>query len=367
MRRCPGCCGTARASIHDAISAIPIPVFQGNTLPGNFSRGDADGDGLYQDYQNNRPAYADYEFLHKALNADGDSYADGVRTRRDGTYRSDLNSADEVNAITDQDELVRTAAIENWYAGHQSTAHSAREDLLNQYSHTHAKVPGHIQWTTMDHGAGGNDPSASQPFPPGSQTYGSGASGGGGGPSVGALPSASYDSGGSSASWPGSRPPHEMLGAPQVGHPGPSPDPGSGLASSSGLTSPDLPAGLPSSGVGSYGPGGVGGGGIGGGGGWGGGSGTGVPATTTATQRGWWNSRPGSAPMGPRVSAPGTLENTAAMPGRPGSGPAGGMGMMPHGGAGKGGDREEYQTWLTEDDDDIWAPRREDITTGWIE
>ena len=42
--------------------------------------------------------------------------------------------------------------------------------------------------------------------------------------------------------------------------------------------------------------------------------------------------------------------------------------MMPHGSTGgKTGESEEYQTWLTEDDDDIWGTRRNDITTGWIE
>ncbi len=134
----PGLLRHCSASIHEAISTIPIPVFQGGNLPGNLSRGNSGGDGLYQDYQGNRSAYGDYEFLHKALNADSDSYANGVRTRHDGSYRTDLTSAGERNAITDQDDLVRTAAIKRWYAGHQATAHSAREQLLNQYSHTHS-------------------------------------------------------------------------------------------------------------------------------------------------------------------------------------------------------------------------------------
>ena len=153
----PGLLRHCSASIHEAISSIPIPVFQGGDLPGNLSRGDSGGDGLYQDYQGNRSAYGDYEFLHKALNADGDSYANGVRTRHGGSYRTDLTSAGERNAITDQDDLVRTAAIKRWYAGHQATAHSAREQLLNQYSHTHSNIPTAVADTDMPGRARGGE------------------------------------------------------------------------------------------------------------------------------------------------------------------------------------------------------------------
>ena len=366
----PGLLRHCSASIHEAISSIPIPVFQGGDLPGNLSRGDSGGDGLYQDYQGNRAAYGDYEFLHKALDADSDSYANGVRTRHDGSYRTDLTSADERNAITDQDDQVRTAAIKRWYAGHQATAHNAREQLLNDYSHTHAKLPGSTADANMPVHSRGSEPDHSRSSSDGGPKTHVSASGGGA-PSVGGLPATAYGSGGSSASLPPTGAPHEFLGPPQVSHPsGFSTDPGSALAGSSDLYSPDHQTGLPSAVIGSYGPssGGSGGAAVGsGGGGWTG-SGVGVPGTTAAPQEGWWNSRPGSAPMGPRVSPPGSLESTPGPSGRPGTGPTSGMGMMPHGNAGgKAGESEEYQTWLTEDDDDIWGTRRNDITTGWIE
>ncbi len=366
----PGLLRHCSASIHEAISNIPIPLFGatlgGGELPGQSGSGTSGGGELYQDYQSNRPAYADYEFLRRAKLADDTHHTNGVRVGGSSGYRQDDVTLSERSGLEDAQRARRDAAIDAWYALHQGTAHNAREQLLNQYAHTHSNMPGATPEMKMDHGAD-TGPSTSGSAGGSAGSYG-GDVGGGVGPSVGGMPPTSTYGGGSSVAMPDARAPHEVLGPPQVGHPGDySTDPGSGLAGSSDLYSPDHRPGLPTSSIGAYSPGGGGGAALGSGsGGWAGG-GVGVPATTSAPQQGWWNSRPGSAPMGPRVSPPGSLESTPGATAKPG-GPGSGMGMMPHGsGAGKSGDNEEYQTWLTEDDDDIWGTRRNDITTGWIE
>jgi hypothetical protein len=55
----------------------------------------------------------------------------------------------------------------------------------------------------------------------------------------------------------------------------------------------------------------------------------------------------------------------AGKPGTAGTSGSSGVGMMPHGGSGPNREREERQTWLTEDDEDIF--RAKPATPGLIE
>jgi hypothetical protein len=140
-----------------------------------------------------------------------------------------------------------------------------------------------------------------------------------------------------------------LAGDPNPGGAGPA-----GGTSLSGGAGARLPLSWSTAGGGGVAGGAGGFGAVGAGGGYGGAGG--VPGAATP-ENGWWTTRPPSGPVGPAAPSP-TAERLPT--GRTGAGPTGTgsrIGMMPGAGGGAGNrTREERQTWLTEDDDEIFGP-----------
>lgn len=343
-------------SVHDTIGAIPVPLFGGGgpSLPAGGS--DTSGGGLYDDYDQDRSAYADFAFQRKAY----DEIIAGARVRgEDGQYHQ-ANPDPDYDNNKNTDTVTRDfradpngkyfQEVARWYTSHQRTATSAEERLLNDYSAAHSSVPGRAELKWESQPAPGPHPSPPATAPP---------AGGGAvdaaGPSTGALPP---PIGGtvptSTSALPHTLPPHQVLGPPEDSAQAGSP--GSNLAGTGDLPETDLSARPGLGGSGGSGSSEVRG--LPGTGSW---TGGGVPATGDR----WWTAPPSAGPVGPRVPRPG-LSLGAGARGEPGG--VNGVGMMPHAGSGAHKkDPEERQTWLREDDEDIWGPRWEDQFTGLVE
>ncbi|HEY3505808.1 MAG TPA: hypothetical protein VGN37_23850 [Actinocatenispora sp.] len=356
----PTLLGSCAQSVRDAIGAIPIPLFGGGgpSLPAGGA--DTSGGGLYDDYDKDRSAYSDYAFQRKAY----DEIVAGARIRgSSGKYERSGVDGQAANSPADRDTVTRDyradpngkyfAEVARWYTAYQKAATNAEDKLLNDYSAAHSSVPGRtkLEWEVQP-------TPAARPAPSGTGTPG-GAGVDTAGPSTGALPPPVGGTVPTSAgALPHALPPHEVLGPPETNRPTvPS---GTDLAGTSDPVETRLDQ--------RTGPGGVRNGGGAAGAGlpdpasWGNGA-TSVPVTTTGNR--WWNTPSTGGPTGPRVPSPG-LSPGAVLRREPGG--ASGVGMIPHNGSGAGKkDPEERQTWLREDDEDIWGPRWEDQFTGLVE
>jgi hypothetical protein len=347
-------------AIREATHTIPIPVFTGNSLPGeNGTGGDGanvDGNMLYDDYQNYRGGYADYAFLNKALEEHVNPSGERTYSKASG-YSTQRNDDKNYSA---HDEAVRNAAIEDWYNKNQQTASKAHDKLAAEYTDAISNLPKPYN-KFIDRDA--NDRKTKDPgghyLPGGGDgsdlSYGAGSFGAVGGAGLGAgamhasLPAAKH------AAMPS--PPTSITDGIRLAGDGDPSSVGTGGSSSlSGSSGSRLPLSWSSvggsGGAGSFGA-------VGAGGGFGG---AGLPATSVPAD-GWWD-RSASGPVGP--AAPTPAAKLAAT--RTGSGAAAGnsgVGMMPHGGSGGNRQREERQTWLTEDDEDIF--RAKPATPGLIE
>jgi hypothetical protein len=360
------CFSSARGAVKDATYSIPVPVFSGNRLPGHRAANPPDGPTMYDDYQDNRQEYADYAFRDQALGeVDQEKPIQGVRVRKGKSYTTgDAPSPSETQAMLNRERELRKAAVETWYSTNQATANSAHDKLVADYSEIENKLPqtygkfrtqsdGGDKKTEDGHHGGGGDGS--------DLSYGAGAFGSVGGAGVGAgavhgsLPATKHVS---LPSPPSSISDGIRLAGDQdsagVGPVGSTGLSGSGSSSRLPLSWSTAPAGG-SGGAGSFGA--VGAGGVGGGFG-----GMGVPSTSVP-EDGWW-SRPRSGAVGPAASSP-TAQLAAARGGSSAAGSTGGVGMMPHGGTSGNRQRDERQTWLTEDDEDIF--RAKPATPGLIE
>ena len=345
-------------AVTEATHSIPIPVFANGSLPGGNGTGGAGarvgGGMLYDDYDNDRSGYADYAFLHTAMQED--TQPKGSRGYSGGHY---VSRSDENKAYYDQDDLVRQAAVKNWYAEHQNTANQAHDKLVTDYAHTIHNLPhsiGNFRDPAAD--SDGRDKDSGGHHPRGGDD-GSGTAYGAG--SFGAVGGAGVGAGAVNASLPTSR--HGSIPAPPS-----SVTDGIHLAgdtNSGGTPGSTTPSRYPLSfhsptaaGSGSGGAGGFGA--VGGGVGFGG---VGVPATSVP-ENGWWSRSPSGA-MGPPAASP--AAQLAAGRGTPTATTTGanGMGMMPHAGGAGTGNKEERQTWLTEDDEDVF--RAKPATPGLIE
>ncbi|BCJ35011.1 hypothetical protein Athai_25140 [Actinocatenispora thailandica] len=343
-------------SVRDAVGAIPIPLFGGGgaELPAGNSQ--TDGQGLYDDYDQDRSAYADYAFQRRAY----DQMIAGARVRGAGA-KSYHNTAVESDTVTRDYHADPNGKyleeVAHWYTSHQQTAVHAEEHLHNVYATAHENVPERAKIKYDPSGDSSADSHTTPPPPPPPPP-----GGGGGldtaGPALGALPP---PVGGKLPSMQSamlhSLPPHELLGQPTARDPSTAEDP-QGTSLAGAVPGADVGAGR---GVGPAG--GIGAGSLPGVGSAGSGSVGGMPAT--ASGAGWWTGPPVGAPVGPRVASP-----RLGAAGAHGAGAArvGGVGMMPHSGAGTGRkEPEERQTWLTEDDKDVWGPRWEDQFSGLVE
>jgi hypothetical protein len=335
-------------SVRDTIGAIPIPLFGGGTpeMPAGGAR--TDGRGLYEDYDENRSAYADYAFRDRAYK----DMIGAVRVRGSGAKAYDINNETHRSSVGHK----YFAEVVHWYATHQKTATRAEDHLHNAYATAHDSVPEKTKLKIEDpSGDGSADPHATPP--PGGTPPGGGGGVDTAGPALGALPP---PVGGKLPSTQSamlhSLPPHELLGPPTAGDPATADPPGTSLAG-------DGPGTAAGAGLGVGSAGGFGAGGLPGVGSAGGGSVGGVP--TTASGAGWWSGPPIGAAAGPRVAGPGLA---AAGGQTTGAARAGGVGMVPHGGSGTGRkEPDEHRTWLTEDDKDVWGPRWEDQFSGLVE
>ncbi|MEV0842773.1 WXG100 family type VII secretion target [Actinocatenispora sera] len=339
-------------AIREATRAIPIPIFSGNSLPGeNGTGGDdaaIDGNMLYDDYQNYRGGYADFAFLHKALDEDANPSAERTYAKDSGYGRRQ----DQDKAYSDHDELVRKAAIENWYGENQNTANQAHEKLVTDYAHVLSNLPKPYK-KFIDKDVG--DEKAKDPgghhLPGGGDgsdlSYGAGSFGavGGAGLGVGAM----------HASLPATR--HSAISSPPssitdgIRLAGDADPGGAGTVGGSSLSGGSRSP-LPLSWSTTGGAGGAGSfGAVGAGGGFGG---TDVPATSVPAN-GWWDRSP-SGSVGPAAPTPAT-KLAAGRPGATAATGGNGVGMMPHGGNSGNRERDERQTWLTEDDEDIFRAK----------
>ena len=356
--RLNSCMGAVKESTH----AIPIPVFAGNSLPGENGTGGADasidGDMLYDDYQSYRGGYADFAFLHRAME-------EGSRPTAERTYSKGNGYGtrqDEDKDYSDPDRLVRKAAVENWYGGNQNAANQAHDKLVTAYAHVINNLPHSIANTFSPPG----DDRDGERKDPGDRHLPGGGDGSGlayGAGSFGAVGGAGLGAGAMHASLPSTR--HSALPSPPssitdgirlAGDPAPNGVGTVGGTSLSGGTASRLPltGSTPGGGAGSFGAVGAGGAGAGFGG---------VPGTSTP-QDGWW-SRPPSGAMGPATASP-AAQLAAGRSGATGSAArSNGVGMMPHGGGSGNQQREERQTWLIEDDEDVF--RVKPATPGLIE
>lgn len=348
-------------AIREATHTIPIPVFTGNSLPGeNGTGGDGanvDGNMLYDDYQNYRGGYADYAFLNKALEEHVNPSGERTYSKASG-YSTQRNDDKNYSA---HDEAVRNAAIEDWYNKNQQTASKAHDKLATDYTVLIQDLPkpyGKFHDPTGSDGDGKHTGDGQHPGGGGDGSdlsYGAGSFGAVGGAGLGA--SAVH------ATLPATRhvampsPPSSVTDGIRLAGDGDPSSAGSvGGSSLSGGNGSRLPISWSTAG----GSGGAGGfGAVGTGDGFGGSS---VPATAVP-EDGWWN-RPSAGPVGPAAPTP-TAKLAAARPGATGASGSNGVGMMPHGGNGTSRQRDERQTWLTEDDEDIF--RAKPATPGLIE
>ncbi|BCJ37984.1 hypothetical protein Athai_54870 [Actinocatenispora thailandica] len=367
-----GALKNAEKAVIEARETIPVPVFNGGRLPGNIDAGvgsaadlKVSGGDLYSDYQESSESYADFAFLHHAKRelSDGETPV-GVRAHTKSGYGvNGTVEAYEKPALTSKEKQVREQAVQEWYHTHQSTANVARDNLLTDYAHSKSSLPkpygGFIY----------ADDSEEKKKDPGGRYLPGGGDGSGaayGAGSFGAVGGAGLGAGAVHASLPMTR--HAALPSPPssiadgirlAGDPDPSAVGTAGGTALSGgnsrlpLSWSTAPAGG-AGGAGSFGA--VGAGGIGGGFG-----SVGVPGTSTPGE-GWWN-RPRSGPVGPAASSP-AAQLAAARGGTSAAGSSG-VGMMPHGGGSASKQREERQTWLTEDDKDVF--RAKPATPGLIE
>jgi hypothetical protein len=363
----------AEKAVIEARETIPIPVFNGDRLPGDTDSetGSATdlkitGDDLYSNYQKDSPSYADYAFRARAERelSQGETPV-GVREHTKSGYGvNGAVEAYEQPALTSKEKQAREQAIQEWYHTHQSMANVARDNLLTDYAHSKSSLPksygGFIN--KDDHDDGKKKDPGSHHLPGGGDgsgvAYGAGAFGATGGAGLGAgavhasLPTARHTSTPS--------PPSSITdGIRLAGDPDPAsagPVGGTGLSGSG--SSSRLPlswSNAPAGGAGSFGA--VGAGGAGGGFG-----GVGLPGTSAPVD-GWWN-RPRTGSVGPAANSP-AAQLAAARGGASTTGSTSGVGMMPHGGGSGGKQRDERQTWLTEDDEDIF--RAKPATPGLIE
>jgi hypothetical protein len=363
----PSILTTSATLLTETTKAIPIPIFSNNKLPGHRDGNPPDGSMLYDDYQDNRGEYADYAFRRQALSeAEEQRSPQGVRVpqgRNSYTTGNPPGSADAA-AIVSRDEELRKSAVETWYSTHQATANQAHEHIVAEYSKTINQLPGPFgdSFSPEDRTTGKKEKGTGDGHQPGGD--GSGVSYGAG--SFGAVGGAGIGAGAVHASMPAAR--HTPLPSPPssitdgirlAGDPDSSGvatvgGPGSSLAGASNTRLPlswSTPSGG-SGGAGSYGA-------VGGAGGFGGMS---VPGASTPGD-GWWDRSP-SGPVGPAAQSP-TAQLASAKPTAAGVGGNSGVGMMPHGSNGNNRQRDERQTWLTEDDEDIF--RAKPATPGLIE
>jgi uncharacterized protein YukE len=348
----PSILASTGKAIREATHAIPIPIFSGNSLPGeNGTGGDdaaIDGNMLYDDYQNYRGGYADFAFLHKALNEDANPSAERTYSKNKGYGRR----RDQDKAYSDHDELVRKAAIENWYGENQNTANQAHDKLVTDYSHVIHNLPqpvGNTFSPPADDDHAKKDP-GDHHLPGGGDgagvSYGAGSFGavGGAGIGAGAMHASLSPARHSAIPSPPSSITDGIRLAGDANPSGGSPVGGSGLSGASGSRLPiswSSPGGS-AGGAGSFGAVGISGG-----------FGGDAPTAATAMPRdGWWNRSP-AGPVGPAAPTP-AAKLAAGRPGAAGASGSSGLGMMPHGGSGTNRQRDERQTWLTEDDEDIF-------------
>jgi hypothetical protein len=367
-----GALKNAEKAVIEARETIPIPVFNGGRLPGDIDAGagsaadlKVSGDNLYSDYQKKSGSYADFAFLHHAEHELSDKETPiGVREHTKSGYG--INGTVETYeqpGMTSKEKEIREQAVKEWYHTHQSTANVARDSLLTDYAHSKNSLP-------KPYGKFINESNSTEgkKKDPGGHYISGGDDGSGvayGGGSFGAVGGAGLGAGAVHAALPTARtslpspPPSITDGIRLAGDPDHISVDSVGTTGLSGSNS-RLPlswSAAPSGGAGGAGSyGAVGAGGIGGGF-----DNVSVPGASTP-EEGWWN-RPRSGPVGPAASSP-AAQLAAA---RSGSSTAGtsGVGMMPHGGAPGNKQREERQTWLTEDDEDIF--RTKPATPGLIE
>lgn len=357
----PGILSDTATAIHDAIGAIPIPVFGSSTensasvavLPNNrgVSRtgGTNWGDELYADYQAGPGSYSDGAFLARALaGISGQhhqaTYGDvpaGSRLRSDphGQYEvGDTSRQVTANYGARQDHTYE-ATVRAWYTTNQRLAYTAYNNLLNTYAKHQTSTPGPMPWGTRDPGSTSTTP----PRWTGPTSTDATAAG---------APFAGVAGTGATSTFPGVTHPGAALPAP-----GNSPVPGTAPGSSSGLSGigTSAPVGASDQGLGPA---------IGSNFGTGSGSGFsddggGIGAVPVAG----FSPAPGTLPGEGAGAIPEALGRTGSDPGIGAEGaayprnPAGssGMGMMGPGYGGAGGrERDESRSWLTEDQD-IWG------------
>jgi hypothetical protein len=365
----PSILASSATLVTETTKAIPIPIFANNKLPGNRDGNPPDGSMLYDDYQDNRSEYADYAFRHQALReAQEQQTPQGVRVpqgRNSYTTGEAPGSAD-ATAMVSRDEKLQKSAVESWYATHQATANQAHDHIVAEYSKTINQIPGPYgdSFAPEERSTGKKEKGSGGEHHPGGGD-GSGASYGAG--SFEAVGGAGIGAGAVHAAIPTAR--HTSLPSPPqsvtdgirlAGDADPSGTGGVGGSGSAlaGAGNSRLPLSWSTPGGG---PGGAGGyGAVGASGGF---SGVSVPSTSTPGD-GWWNRSP-SAAVGPAAQSP-TAQLTSAKPTAAGAGGNTGVGMVPHGGgSGSNRQRDERQTWLTEDDEDIF--RAKPATPGLIE
>lgn len=364
---------TQANALSEAKKAIPIPNL-GGQLPGG-REDDGTGGRLYDDFGDHPARYADFQYLAyrylMSFNTPGneaeaslgehgassgtstDDWTVDVRGRQQATPGSGRAKDAAVAAYCR--EVART-----WYDNNKQVAAAAFDNLRTDWDTETHHMPTPSSHGSSRHGEkDGRNPAPHKAAPDGSDgTAVAGSVGGlGGGMSLGAAGSSGagryqlhFGSGRGPASAPFGG--FSSLAGAEPGAPAASGVVGSGA----GYATP------PPTGTGN---GGAAGGGTGAGGGaYSVGLGPpGVGARGTAVPSG----RPSSAePEGPRSDVrdylPGQKGTASA-----GRGMSGGTGVMPPGGAANRTDREERQTWLIEDDEDIWQPKERPSHTGLIE
>lgn len=353
----PGLLSDTATAIHDAIGAIPIPVFGSSTenssgqavLPNNraVSRagGTGWGDELYADYQSGPDSYRDGAFLARALSGMTSqhgraTYGDvpaGSRLRPSSSGQYDVGDTSQqvtANHGARQDHSYE-AAVRAWYTTNQRLAYTAYNDLLNTYARHETAVPDQVLRI--------NDPAAPKTMPPhGTKPTGFDPTG------TGVAFSGPAGAGAGSAGLPGVTPPGAAVPVSSAGS----------MPDTTPVSTSDL------SGVGGSGPTGVSdpglgaaaepGPGLGAGSGYGGGADVGVAPGVgfSPSSEAWPGEAAGVAPdLLDRGSA--GIAGANASPPRDLADPAG-MGMMGSGSSGASRERDEHKSWLTEDQD-IWG------------
>jgi hypothetical protein len=349
----PGLLRDTAAAIHDAIGAIPIPVFGSTTANGavlpNTTTVTKDndsgwGDQLYADYAAGPHSYEDRAFLKIAESGATEqrnrgAYGNipaGSRLRPASGSEYDVGDSHEgtTNYQSRQDGTY-LANVQAWYISNQRLAHTSYNTLLNTYAKHQTAVPDRVLWDRR--------PASPKASPP----HGTGPTGI---EPTGAALAGTAGPGAASRVLPGA-----------TTHPN-GPMPTSDAGSLSGVTS-DPSSSL--SGVGGSGPAGRTDPGLGA---------VAGPDLGSSSGSGFGGSGGAGTVPGVRFSpAFGTSpdEGTGVLPdplGRASSGLAGegmpatrnptgssGLGMMGSGyGGGAGQERDESRSWLTEDQD-IWG------------